>query len=232
VSVWGGPREVRVSRGRDPDAPSFEIAHPLEAAGALDRRVEHLAWGGMISHDARAGAQHWSRGWRGSLAAERYGRAVEALALSDAHAGAPTFTRLSARLEGGVSFGRDPRTLRLALEAVDQEIDRGAGALMPGDLASLGGGRLAGYEPDRFRDLDLGLAKLSYLYPLVKNLEFDLHAEAGSVFPRLAAARLDDVRHSFGVALRLRSDFAMLGAVGVDWSPEQARLRFSIGGVE
>ena len=233
VSAWAGPRVTFMTNGRDPDRPSFEIAHPAEAAGSIDRRVEHLIYGARLSYDARSGMPHWSRGWRASVDAERYDKSMEALAIKDAHSGARSFSRMTYRAEAGASFGRDPRTLRLAVTAVDQRLDEGGGTFLLSDLVSLGGSAgIAGFDPGRFRDLDLVVAKLSYIYPLVKNLEFDLHTETGGVYPDLGSARITSFESSFGAALRFRTEFAPFAMVGYDWSSEGSRLRFSIGGVE
>jgi len=167
------------------------------------------------------------------LEAERYDKSIRALALNDAHTDAQSFTRLTWRAETGVSFGRDPRTLRLALTAVDQRLDAAGGTFLVGDLQSLGGSSgLAGFEFGRFRDHDLVHGKLSYIFPLVKNLEFDVHGETGGVYPGLRQARIDQFRTSAGLALRFRTGAAMFGAVGCDWSSEQARLWFRVGGTE
>ena len=233
VSAWAGPRVTFVTRGRDSDRPSFEVVHPTEASGSIDRRVEHLTYGARFSHDARSGMPHWSRGWHASIEAERYDRSIEALALKDAHSRARSFSRMTYRAEAGASFGRDPRTLRLEVTAVDQRLDTGGGTFLVSDLASLGGaGGLAGFDPGRFRDLDLIVGKLSYIYPLVKNLEFDLHTETGGVYPDLGRAQMTSFETSFGAALRFRTEFAPFAMVGFDWSSETTRLRFSIGGVE
>jgi hypothetical protein len=233
LSAWVGPRVTFMTNGRDPDRPSFEVAHPAEAAGSIDRRVEHLIYGARLSHDARSGMPHWSRGWRASVDAERYDKSMEALAIKDAHSDARSFTRMTYRAEAGASFGRDPRTLRLAVTAVDQRLDEGGGTFLLSDLVSLGGSAgIAGFDPGRFRDLDLVVAKLSYIYPLVKNLEFDLHTETGGVYPDLSRARVTSFESSFGAALRFRTEFAPFATVGYDWSSEGSRLRFSIGGVE
>lgn len=233
MSAWAGPRVTSVTRGRDPSSPSFEIAHPLEAVGSIDRRAEYFAYGAGLSHDTRWGRPHWANGWRASVEAERYDKSIRALALNDAQSGARSFTRLIYRAETGASFGRDARTLRLALTAVDQRLDDAGGTFLIGDLRSLGGSAgLAGYESGRFRDLDLMLARLSYIVPLAKSLEFDLHTESGAVSPDLRRARVADFRNSYGAALRLRTEAVMLGAVGFDWSSEAGRLWFALGGVE
>ena len=137
------------------------------------------------------------------------------------------------RAETAVSFGRDPRTLRLAVRVVDQHFDASGGTFLLADLQSLGGSAgLAGFESGRFRDVDLALARLSYVYPLAKNLELDLHAEKGGVYPGLRQARMVLARGSSGVTLRFRTSTALFGAIGSDWSAERSRLWFSLGGLE
>jgi hypothetical protein len=107
------------------------------------------------------------------------------------------------------------------------------GTFLLGDLQSLGGSAgLAGFESGRFRDQDLMVAKLSYIFPLVKNLEADLHAESGGVYAGLSQARIATLKSSFGAALRVRTDTAMFGALGCDRSPEQYRIWFALGGIE
>ena len=233
VSAWAGPRAVSVTRGRDPDSPSFESVHPLEAAASLDRSIEQFAYGVGFSHDARSGIPRWSQGWRASIDAERYDRSIPGLALNDAHSSARSFTRLTLHAETGVSFGMDPRTLRLAITAVNQQADAAGGTFLLGDLQSLGGSAgLAGFVPGRFRDLDLVLAKLAYLFPLVKNLEVELHTESGGVYPALRPFRIASLESTFGAALRVRTTAAVLGALGCDWSSEAARVWIAVGGIE
>ena len=233
ADMWVGPRVAFMTRGRDPGLPSFEVAHPGDAANSLGQRVEHLVYGARLARDSRWGQTHWAKGWRASLEGERYDRSIEALALEDAHTGARLFSRVSGQLDLATSFGVDPRTLRLSLKAVDQTLDDSGDRFLIADLMTLGGGAgLAGFEPGRFHDVDLALGKLTYIYPLGGNLEFDLHAESGGVYPRLGVASLRTLETSYGWALRLRTDVAMLGQVGMDFSREQARIRFSLGGAE
>ena len=232
LALWGGPDQRFVTHGRGED-PSFETSFPGIAAVSLDRRVERLIYGARLTRDQRFGLPRWNRGWRASVEAERHDRSIEALALKDAHSDARTFTRFTYAAEAGVSAGTDPRTVRLAVRVVDQVLDRGGGAFLIPDFVSLGGAEgLSGFEAGRFRDVDLVLGRLSYIFPLGKNLEFDWHVEAGGAFPHLSTVRPDRLETSYGGLLRVRADHAMLGAVGVEWSRESVRLRFSIGGVE
>ena len=92
------------------------------------------------------------------------------------------FYRLRYEGEVGHSFFKvDPRTVRLMVRLVDQNLD--AGVIQPLDLNTLGGNvGLAGFEGQRFHDLDLGLARLTYLFPVGKHLEMDVHTEVGSVY--------------------------------------------------
>ena len=112
--------------------------------------------------------------------------------------------------------------------------DGGSGVIQIPDLSRLGGrDGLAGFEPSRFHDLDALVGKLSYIFPLAKHLEFEVHTEWGGVYRDLIEdPTLDGLESSFGVALRPRLETMPLGSIGLDWSRETARLRFSFGGVE
>jgi hypothetical protein len=232
ASAWVGPREMVQRDGRDPKKPGVVERFPSLAAGILDTHVEHLVYGVHLSEDRRGGRPHWSRGWRLAADLERYDEAIEALAIRDAGTPEVQFTRMTFEGEGGVSFHRDPRTLRLAVRAVNHQAS-GSGVFLLYDLAHLGGREgLAGFEPGRFHGSDMIVGKLSYIFPLAKHLEFDVHAEAGNVYDRLEDARFDTLEHSYGVALRPRLETAPLGQIGVDWSDETVRVRFSFGGVE
>jgi hypothetical protein len=116
---------------------------------------------------------------------------------------------------------------------VDQRLDATGGTFLLSDLQSLGGSAgLAGFAPGRFRDVDLALAQLAYIFPLVTNLEFELHAETGGVYPGLSRARFASLKQSWGSALRVRADWGVIGALGCDWSSEQPRIWFTLGGLE
>ena len=231
-SAWAGPRYLRMTDGRDTRFRSIETVHP-EAQAQLNLNIEHFVYGVRLMREARYGRPHWTNGWRASVEAERYDKAIEALALKDAHTDAQPFTRLTYHLQAGASFGRDPRTIRVFLTAVDQVLDDGDGTFLIPDLRSLGGGNgLFGFEAGRFRDLDAMLGRLSYIYPIGKNLEMDLHVEEGAVMANLADASGVRFRPSIGASLRVRADFVMLGMIAIEASSEQTRFRFSIGGVE
>jgi len=77
------------------------------------------------------------------------------------------------------------------------------------------------------------VGQLTYLFPLAQHFELDVHTELGSVYHDV---RQDptwaSLRNSYGVMLRPRTSDTPLGSVGVDWSNEGIRFRFSVGGVE
>lgn len=102
------------------------------------------------------------------------------------------------------------------------------------DLAALGGGRgLYGFEPGRFKDVDMLVGQVSYLFPLAQHFELEMHTELGNVYRDLfEGPTWTSLRQSYGVYLRPRTNAVPLGFVGVDWSNEGVRFRFSIGGVE
>lgn len=229
LAAWIGPREMVVRHGRE--APSVEERFP-STASLLDQRVEHLVYGGRAVLDSRRGAPHWSHGVRVSVEAQRFDRPIEALALRTTRVPL-RFTRMAYEAEGGASFYRDPRTLRLKLQVVDN-IPDGSGTLLLSDQATLGGRRgLQGFAPGRFHDVDAVVGRLSYVFPLAWRVEFDAHVEAGAVQGDVwRHTRASALEHSFGIELRPRLDNAVLGAIGVDWSDESVRLHFSFGGVE
>jgi hypothetical protein len=231
MRVWGGPRESTMRRGRAGN--SFDETFP-ELAELRDKRQEHFRYGARLTTDHRSGTPHWGHGARVLLEAERYeGNTNDALAIRSGNTNAPSFSRFSGEFEGGVSFRRDPNTLRLELRAVDQVGDSGDSGYLLSDLMVLGGSSgLAGFEPGRFHDVDLLVGKLTYLFPLTRNLEFDMHAEAGGVFRNLKDADVGAFATCYGLALRPRTDAGPLATIGVDWSNESVRIRYTFGGVE
>ncbi len=232
LRVWSGPREEVMTGGRDDGVPSITVVHPDIAAASLHRTIEQLNSGISFTRDERFGLPRWSNGWRATAEVERRDDPFRAIQLANAETDAQPFTMITARAEAGTSFGRDPRTLRLALKAVETQRDHGGGVFLPDDLPSLGGSELAGFERGRFRDNDLLLGKVTYLYPLLLNLELDLHGESGEVFPSFGAARLAKLEQSFGFAFRLREETSVIGWAGLDFSRETTRFRFGVGAVE
>ncbi len=232
--LWGGPLS-RVTRvGRETGEVSYQTRFPALGAMTLDRRVENLVYGASVLHDRRAGSPHWSRGWRALLSAERFDVPTHALALHSSAGGGAQFTRYQAEAEVGLSFMRDPRTVRLLVRMADLQAGSNRDRLLISDLSMLGGhAGLGGYSPGRFHDLDLLLTRLDYVFPLERRLEMDLHSEWGAVYPDLwSDAKPNTLHNSFGFALRVRDDRAPRASIGFDFSREAARLRFSIGGVE
>jgi hypothetical protein len=233
ASAWGGPREIVLLDGRDPVKPDLSERFPVIAAAQIGTRVEHLVYGAQLALDTRHGGPHLTSGYRLAVRAERFDKALDGFVLRSAHTPAEPFIRITYEAEGEASLGRDPRTVRLGIKVVDQDRGSAAGLFLIPDLASLGGGSgLAGFEPGRFQDLDAAVSKLSYIFPLGRYLELDAHTEVGGVYADLVDLRASTLEHSYGLALRIRSVVAMLANVGVDWSAEKIRIRFSVGGVE
>ena len=106
--------------------------------------------------------------------------------------------------------------------------------MLVSDLATLGGNEgLMGFEPGRFHDADLMLARLTYLFPILRGVEVDLHSECGAVYHDVwKDAKLNTLRTSAGFAVRLRSALKPRASAGLDFSQESVRLRFSLGGLE
>ena len=153
VSAWAGPRSEVTRKGREHGTPSYDQRFPAFAAPTLDGRVEHFVYGANGLADHRTGAPHWSRGWRLLASAERFGTPVRALALHSASGDGAAFTRFQLEAETGVSFMRDPRTLRFAVHVTDQQVTAHRDRFLPSDMATLGGlAGLAGFLPGRFHD--------------------------------------------------------------------------------
>ena len=233
-SAWGGPRSLVTRTGRDSKEISYEARYPLLGAATLDRRIEHLIYGGGLSGDWRSGRPHWGHGGRLMLGVERFDAPIRALALHSSQFDGAQFTRYSAETEGGISFMRDPRTIRLMVRVIDQRIGSGGDHFLPTDLARLGGqDGLAGFGSGRFHDLDLLHTRLMYVFPLARLFEFEVHSEWGGVYHDVwSDAKLRTLKHSVGLSLRFRDEAAPRGALGFDASSEGVRIRYALGGVE
>jgi hypothetical protein len=149
-------------------------------------------------------------------------------------ADSPGFRRFTLAGQAGWSFMRDPRTLRLLVRLVDiQPLDPSRPPLL-NDLSWLGGGiGLGAFAPGRFHDLDLFVAQLGYIFPLVEYAELELSTEIGTVSGDVwSDLRIDRLEHTYSVVLRPRSHAAPLGTIGLSWGREGVRMRMSLGGVE
>ena len=233
VALWGGTTADVTRTGRDPGQQSFERVFP-DQGFALGRQVEHAIYGAGVTGDMRRGAPRWADGWRTSLSVERHDRAVAALALRTASASQAQFTRIAALGEVGRSFMRDPRTVRLMIRVVDQRVTSGREWMLPSELSALGGGEgLAGCEPGRFHDVDLAAGKLSYLFPLARRVELDLHSEWGATYADVwRDAKLSTLHPSWGFAVRGRANTRVRGALGLEFSPEGLRVAYTLGTLE
>ena len=229
VTAWAGPREVTIRNGRR--APSFEESFPA-LSGLLNLRQEHLVYGAKFARDTRAGLPHWGHGYLAEAQAERFDPAVDWLTIRSANTVAPHFTRLSFHGETGVSFMRDPHTVRVSARAVTTGAVSGSAPILLPDLASLGADDgLASQDLGRFRDRDLLYGAATYIFPVSTNLEMEFHAETGGVYPRMKDARLSSFRSSYGFSLRPHTVSRVLAAIGADWSPGVFTVRYSLGGV-
>jgi hypothetical protein len=146
----------------------------------------------------------------------------------------PGFRRLTLAGQVGWSFMRDPRTLRVVARLVDiQPLDSARPPLLH-DLSWLGGGvGLGAFGVGRFHDLALLVVKLGYIFPLVRYGELEVATEVGTISGDVwSDTRIDGLERTYSVVLRPRSLSAPLGAIGVSWGREGARMRLSLGGVE
>jgi hypothetical protein len=235
LEAWVGERRSVLRSGRASDRPSVEEIFPELAAGTLDVPQIHQITGARVAIDTRAGRPHWSRGSRLEAQAEYFGPVRGDGLVFEGDRDTPGFRRFTLAGQAGWSFMRDPRTLRLSVRVVDiQPLDPSRPPLLH-DLSRLGGGTagLAAFEPGRFHDLDLLMVKLGYIFPLVEYGELELSTEIGTVSGDVwNETRIDRLEGTYSVVVRPRTHSAPLGAIGLSWGREGARLRLSLGGVE
>jgi hypothetical protein len=169
-----------------------------------------------------------------ALQVERYDANVGRLPLTTSLAEGASFTRVSLEGETGVSFMRDPRTIRLKVRVVDETVGSRRDRFLLSDLSQLGGREgLSGFGPGRFHDLDLLHVKLMYVFPLARLAECEAHSEWGAVYPDVwADAKLSTLQHSVGLSLRARNSASPYGEVGFDVSADGVRITYALGGLE
>jgi hypothetical protein len=234
LSVWTGPRSTVMRTGRDPGVPSIEQQYPVVAEGTLNRTIDHFMYGASFASDWRTGQPHWSQGWRVFVSAERFDQPIKALALHTGEERGAQFTRYRVETETGRSFGRDPRTLRFLVKFMDQQVGSGADRFLVSDLAQLGGSEgLSAFRAGRFHDIDFVLGRISYVIPLVRRLELEMHHDMGAVYHDIwEDAKFNTLETSSGLAVRGRTDKYPLGSIGFDFTHNAIRFRFTYGRVE
>jgi hypothetical protein len=233
TSAWVGERDLVLLDGRDPVKPGIAEVHPVLASQLLGTHVEHLTYGGFLALDERNGAPHWTHGYRLSTRVDRFDKPIEGFVFNNAQMKGEQFLRFTYEAQGGLSFWRDARTLRLGVRVVDQQIDPSVGVFILPDLARLGGrDGLVGFEPGRFQSTDAAVSRLAYIFPLGRYVEMDAHTELGGVYSHLHDLTFSTLENSYGMTMRIRSLTGLLGAFGFNWSRESVRFGFQIGGEE
>ena len=220
--------------GRESGVASFDRRFPALSAPTLNRKFEHLLYGARLSFDTRAGSPHWGSGAWVSIQADRFDKPVRSLSFSEPGPASPQFTRFTYEAATVWSFMRSPRTLRPSIKLVDTRYNGPANLFLIPDFATLGGGvGLEGFETGRYHDFDAAVGRLTYLFPLERSLEFDLHAEAGGVYSDLwNDLQISTLKGSYGAALRVIPKSSVAATIGVDWSAEAVRFVFQLGGKE
>jgi hypothetical protein len=231
--LWIETRNQVMRTGRESGVPSFEEPFPGLGDVMLDRRVEHLIYGGTLSIDHRAGVSHWGHGGRLLLSAERHDAPIEALALRVSSPEGAQFNRYRIEGETGFTF-MHTRSLRVLARVVDQQVNSHRERFLTSDLSMLGGRQgLLGFDQDRFQDLDLAYLRTSYVFPIARRLELDLHSEWGGVYSDVwKDPTLNSVQSSFGIAMRGVYVLGPVAAIGLDFSREGMRFNYTVGGIE
>ncbi len=233
VEAWVGERRSVLRPGKSSDRPSVEEVFPITAVG-LDVPQVHYLSGARVAIDTRAGRPHWGSGFRLEAQAEDFASVDGDGVVFDGQGSSPGFRRFTLSAQAGWSFMRDPRTVRLIGRVVDIEPRDASRPPALNDLSRLGGAAgLGAFEPGRFHDLDLVVMKLAYIFPVLEYAEIEVATDVGGVFSDVwSVSRIDQLEQTYSVILRPRSHRAPLGAIGVSWGREGARMRLSLGGVE
>jgi hypothetical protein len=126
------------------------------------------------------------------------------------------------------------RTVRFQARVIDQQVNSHPERFLTSDLSMLGGRQgLAGFDQDRFEDLDLAAFRTSYIFPIARRLELDLHSDWGGVYRDVwKDATFGSVHSSFGIAMRGVYALGPIASIGLDFSREGMRVNYTVGGVE
>jgi hypothetical protein len=235
IAIWAGPRSAITKSGREDGVPSIEDVYPTLVATTFRQRHDHFIYGGRLSTDWRSGIPHLSHGWRALIQSERFDEPHGAVGLHTNRGAGAQFTRTQVELESMWSFMRDPRTIRVMGRIVDIGVSNNLPRMEPLDFARLGGSRagLSGFAAGRFHDFDAVYARVMYIFPLVRRLEMEVHAETGEVTSNLwRDSRFDKLAFSSGFSLRARTGVRPIGRIGMDFSHEGTFVRWSVGGGE
>jgi len=235
VAFWGGPRSAVTKSGREVGIPSLEEIYPDLVASTFLQRHDHFIYGGRLSTDWRSGGPHLTTGWRFLIQSERFDEPHGIVTLHTNQGAGAQFTRTQVEFESNWSFMRDPRTIRLMGRIVDLGVSNGLESMEVLDFARLGGSRegLSGFSSGRFHDLDSFYGRIMYIFPLVRRLEMDVHAETGQVTSDVwHNSRFDKLEFSSGFTLRARTGARPIGRIGLDFSHEGMHVRYSLGGGE
>jgi outer membrane protein assembly factor BamA len=155
------------------------------------------------------------------------------LELSFAHFGGmqqhPSFDRLTLDARRFQALGSPERVLALRASAT---LDGGTGAEVPFYLLdTLGGDRLRGYDPYRFRGPSVIAFSAEYRQALARSLEAVAFWDVGRAWGGAPAMGTDGLRGSYGLGVRLLSPSGVLlrleGARGAEGVRFQARLGFA-----
>jgi hypothetical protein len=222
VSFMGraGLLQTSIRPGTDPGFPSTEIGSDEVSAPGLLRAPDffHLSAGAWLELRDQPGNPH-----RGASLGASFSR------FEERHGSGFQFDRtvVDARQYLPLGSGRHLIALRQVAS-----LDRpDAGSSVPFFLqTTLGGSKmLRGYSPFRFRDDKLLALAGEYRFELRPSLELALIGEAAKVFPTMGDFDLRQLRHSWGLGIRIKSPHQVHVRVDVLHSAETTRFDFKLG---
>jgi len=222
LSLMGraGLFQTCIRPGTDSAFPNTQIGNGEETAPGLLRSPDfvHLSGGAWLELRDEPGNPH--RGASLGVAFSRF---------DDRHGSAFQFNRVIVDVREYIPLGSDRQVV--ALRQVTALDDPDAGSSVPFYMQStLGGSRfLRGYGPYRFRDDKLLALTGEYRFELRQRIELALIYETGKVFSTRRELNLSNLRHSYGVGIRLKSRENVHLRVDVLRSLEGTRVVLKLG---
>ncbi|NIR43360.1 MAG: BamA/TamA family outer membrane protein [Gemmatimonadetes bacterium] len=212
----------RVGRGRDPGTTPIQDDTLTAGLFGVEERVKYLRGGAIIGLDLRYNEGLQTRGLYIEGSYDHF------FGVDDTES---DFRRVAVDLYGYLPINpRQQLALRLLTEVNRSLSGTGVPFYHLADLGSEHGGRA--YHQLRFQDLAMAAMMLEWRWEIWRELhersriESFLFYDAGSVMPRLADFRIDDVRRSVGIGWRLITSRSGLLTNYIAFGDDGVRYRF------
>ncbi|MBK5257819.1 MAG: BamA/TamA family outer membrane protein [Vicinamibacteria bacterium] len=209
-----------IHSGTDSRFPNMNLSFNEQTAPGLTATPDFLHVSAAAWLELRDQPANPHRGLSLGIAVSRF---------NDRHANAYQFSRVVVDAREYFPLGSHRHVIALRQVAFFDRPD--AGSHVPFYLQPSFGGSsiLRGYGSTRFRDDKLLALAAEYRFGLHRNLQLALIYEAGEVFPTLNDFRINQLQHSYGVGVRLKSLRRVRLRLDLLRSPERTRLDLKLG---